>query len=186
MLSFFASTPKWILRFIWFITFGIFFIYFAFNVCGFAFSYVKLIGLADAVQQTVIENNYIPEAEAKALLSYMKSLETPVLRNIRFSTTTEEQALYTSKTARKQYGSVITVGIEADFYFSNPLSVKEITGGVEGFNGTASTGDMSASEIERALDERIVSNEGTGGIRCPIKLEFKVIGLKYYADLDMG
>ena len=151
-----------------------------FNLLGFSLAYYKMVSLGYVVQQTAIENNYIPSNDKVSIENYMATLETPTLRDIRF---TDDSAI--NEGDRKQYGNIVKVGVEGDFYVSLPLMWNEQFEGNEGVQSLKDSVSnlKSDAEIERELTNRIVTNEGTGGIRIPIKMEYEVPGLKYYADL---
>ncbi len=124
--------------------------YLIFNIFAFGISYLKILGLSYVVMQTAIENNYIPQEEKNSLELYMtNSIQTPMLQNVSFTPNTT----YT----RRQYGNMVTAGVQATYKFIWPLSPPEINAGVSG-----------------------QPNEQNANI----VIEYQVPGLTYYPDLN--
>ena len=139
-----------------------------FNVFSWTISYFKLVGASFTVMQVGMENNYIPAEEEAAINSYLSSLETGVMGNVRI--TGEPTYRY-----KRQYGDELTIGVRADLQFIWPLMHHEQF--KESNNPDETFGNMLTSlEMQQARRD----NESTGGI----SITYKVPGLQYYSDLD--
>lgn len=147
-----------------------------FNVLVFGYSVLRLYGAYYLAVSTAVENNYIPPSEQTQLETYFSDMESDMLSNIRLTSST-----YTGDSSRVQYGSDVTVGVEAEFNMIMPLQPKEYNGGdVQGLNATGTPATvLTEDQIKQKLEEK--NNNGNG---FTITFETVVPGLRYYADLD--
>lgn len=150
--------------------------YAVFNAFAFGLSYFKMLGLSYVAMQTAVENNYIPPTEGSTLNSYMTSMQSDILENVSFTDGSDTQ-----ENSRKQYGGTVTVGVTAHYKFLWPLQPKEQhlnNANVDGMNRSGSyQGDKSDQQLEDARNAYDKSDNN-------ITIEYKVPGLKYYADMD--
>lgn len=153
-----------------------------FNLFAFVNSYLTLFGAYYVAVSTAIENNYIPSSEQQALEDYFDNISTQMLRNVRFTS-----GSCVGESERVQYGTEVTIGVEADFHYITPLMPREMYGGditdpndntgkVTGLR--ESTSDNTINELTEAEREAKRNKAFTFGF------ENEVPGLRYYADLD--
>lgn len=150
--------------------------YIIFNLWVFSFSYLKILGVSYVVCNTAIQNNYIPSTERAQLESYFNSMETNMLTGIRFTANSD-----IDESDRKQYGEEVVAGVTANFQFIWPLMPYDYYDNkVQGIDETAPA-PVILSEAERDALRDQLNNNGQG---FPITIEYRVPGLRYYADLD--
>lgn len=175
--------------------------YLILNIFAFALSYFRILGASYSLQQIIMENNYLPEQEAKSFQVYLKSLETdfltnitPVVHNIDEPTAypgwgrdSDGKIIRTGLTngvwgsnKRVQYGNTTICGIVSDFRALFPWRYDQLTeaGGVEGYNvednDITNAGFKTDEELKR---DRLYST-------AKIDIVHPVIGLQYYTDLE--
>lgn len=173
--------------------------YIVFNVVAFISSYFRIMGASYSLQQIVMENNYLPEAELNAFQGYLDSIETtftPDMHVVVFTDRgpgetdsfwrldedsvpgeyTDYESLFNANVnERVQYGTTIYVGVCSDFKAMFPFMFNETIVGekVAGYSGTG--GDFKSDAQLQA--ERKYS-------RAHIDVVQPVVGLQYYSDLE--
>lgn len=120
------------------------------NLFIFVVSYYKVLGLSYIVQQVAVQNNFIPPDERIKIEDYMDTLETETLQNVKFTDDTTS--------VRGQYGSSVTVGVEASYSWLAILNLSE-----------------PDSELDAERDKQSRPSN--------IVIRYTVPGLKYYPDL---
>ncbi|MBR1454027.1 MAG: hypothetical protein IJ593_05230 [Lachnospiraceae bacterium] len=134
--------------------------YLVFNLFAFGISYFKVLGYSYIVSQTIVENNFLPDAEGIILANYADSLETNMLANV--SIVDDGNAIEGSSILTKsQYGVAKKFKVQAQYVWIFPL----VNTNVETGNG--------AYGLEYSENPN-----------CNIHFEFTVPGLKYYPDLS--
>lgn len=144
--------------------------YIIFNIFAFVVSYFRLVSLSYVVQQTVIQNNYIPGDEEAQLIQYINdNVNSSLLVNIKVEVSQNSIGdisgnTQTIKSNNKcQYGASLYLKIHANFNILNPVVPFTEAEGLDGTMGT-----------RYAPPQRL---------NIPIDLEYRVPALKYYADL---
>lgn len=166
--------------------------FFVLNLFAFGFNYFRLQGASYNIQQSVMDNNYLTSADIQKFNKYLDTFENSFLSNVEVvintnpdtsSSPTRANTPVASETSshneRKQYGSVVDIGIISEFHFKVPLLANEMTQGEDGVNGMSGTKTgvmLSGSEITSKRNSKI------GGGR--IDIINRVVGLQYYSDLD--
>lgn len=166
-----ADNVKFIFKTLFRIPIIVFIVYFVFNIFAFSFTYFRLLGFSYVALQTAVENNYIPETEYNSLTAYLGKLsETEMLENAALIVTTAD----TGTNQRVQYGSKVTVRVQAEYKFIWPLMPNE-----QQTTGVAVTGlsGENTGVLERDLEDKRKRQEN-------IVIEYTVPGLKYYPDLS--
>ncbi len=172
-----------------------------FNVFAFSLSYFKILGISYVALQTAVENNYIPKAEYRTLLSYMDTLQTHMLEEIQLTCKTDKGTNnffakdHTSASPsenRVQYGEEVTITVGAHYRFVWPLQPKEQTTAgttanakaVLGYKaqGTGGDGAVGTALTEGQLEEARAKYEENP--QNNIVISYTVPGLKYYPDLS--
>ena len=156
-----------------------------FNAFAFGLTYFKLLGLSYVIQQTAVENNYIPDEELNTLNNYLASItNTGVIDNARIVLENPDDSSIREATVKRQYGESVTVGVTAHYRFIWPLTPKEqLQNPDDEFIGYGSqqssnfSGYADASTLEARRQE--IENNPTNNIN----LIYTVPGLKYYPDL---
>ena len=185
--------------------------FFIFNLFAFTFIYFKMLGISYVVQQTAIENNYIPAAEKKTICDYMKDnlANISMVENVglcygdnSYLDVTKADSINpkTGAFKKKQYGSKITCGVTCNYVWIWPLdyrTTKSNTNNVAGYDNDNTINPYYKSEADkgRTYDQR-ASKAGnmTEYMRQNtkpkdyddnnIKIIYELPGLKYYPDLD--
>ena len=162
--------------------------YLVFNLFAFSLTYFKLLGFSYVVMQTAVENNYLPQQEMDSLNKYLADLtDTGVVDNATLITVGSkpgeslQDANGNTSGAKRQYGSKVTIGVQAHYRWVWPLTVKETTvgeTGVEGMNGNSFNGFKSDAELEQARKSYEENPDNN------IIIKYTVPGLKYYPDLN--
>ena len=148
--------------------------YAIFNLFAFSFSYFKIMGFSYVAMQTAVENNYIPDTEMGTLQSYLNGLETYMLED---ATLTVDTGGGVNK--KVQYGTPITVTVEAHYRFIWPLMPAEQRTGAAamGMDGQNIGSALSNDQLEDARMEYENNPQNN------IHISYTVPGLKYYPDL---
>lgn len=129
-----------------------------FNVFAFCFIYFKMLGFSYLVQQTAVENNYIPAEQLNSFADYLTDFDNSIAMvencNIIISDKYDETAKtnsmdtlalrraasgsgvkYTVSTTKsdalrkKQYGADVTVGVTCNYVWVWPLDYRNTTTG---------------------------------------------------------
>lgn len=164
--------------------------YLVFNLFGFTLTYFKLLGFSYTIQQTAVENNYIPEQEKLTLTRYLNDISgTDVVEGARLVLDDPSQPSIPSATIKRQYGNEVVVGVEATYKFIWPLMPREQlndefdptqeNGG--GFQGMSDTATFSGYADGGTLEARRA--EKNNKAKSNIRIVYTVPGLKYYPDL---
>lgn len=156
------------------ISFGIF------NIFAFTISYFRLVSASNTIQQAIMSNNYLTDADMETFSNYLGNLETTYLRDIKVVLNTnvdnpsnpvyepdKELVLNNNDSAcirenkRRQYGTLVDCGVVANYTFILPLqyagSKDSIIGGdVNGFGKHAEqiydqSGGVNAGHEQRYL-----------------------------------
>lgn len=148
--------------------------YLIFNIFAFAFTYFKLLGFSYVAMQTAVENNYIPSNEESTLLSYLDSMETGIVTDLKLGCDTNladstmcldlRDTATNSQNKRVQYGNSITVTVSARYMWIWPL--------------------MNPSSGEQGDATLLSANEDEDSMKDNIVIQYTVPGLKYYPDLS--
>lgn len=145
--------------------------YIIFNLFAFVVSYLRLVSLSYVVQETVIQNNFIPDSEKDILEDYISdNIMTDLLTNIHVEVS--EAAIgdisgnpeMIESNLKCQYGTQLNIKIHANFNILNPVVPFTEAEGLDGTGGTAYVPPQR--------------------LNIPIVLEYTVPALKYYADLN--
>ena len=152
--------------------------YLIFNIFGFTYTCIRVLGIAQVVQQVAVENNYIPSDERSYLESYLTNMDsgTPYIDSL-VLTDVDGNAF-----TRKQYGDTVTVGVKCNYQFIIPLTPKDqLADPNDSFKGVDGTGTSQYAD-----PGVIESRRNTSKFRPKVNIEFNftVPGLKYYPDLD--
>lgn len=146
-----------------------------FNLFSFVISYLNILNASSIAMIVAMDNNYIPPNERDSLNNYFGSIETHMLQDIRFTGSTN-----LGESNRKQYGEEVTIGVEGRFNIIMPLMPTEYLGGdVDGL-GSVSRAHLTDLQLEQMRVQK--NNYGAG---FGIKKEYKIPGMKYYADKDI-
>jgi hypothetical protein len=139
-----------------------------FNIFSWTISYFKLNSASYIVMQVGLENNYIPPNEELMINSYLKSLESDILTDVRIG----GESTYNRK---RQYGEKLTVGVSANLRFIWPLMHNEqyaASNSPDKYFGDA----KSKSELSQDLK----SKESEGNIN----IIYTIPGMQHYSDID--
>lgn len=185
--------------------------FFIFNLFAFTFIYFKMLGISYVVQQTAIENNYIPAAEKKTICDYMKDnlANISMVENVglcygdnSYLDVTKADSINpkTGAFQKKQYGSKITCGVTCNYIWIWPLdyrTTKSNTNNVAGYANDNTINPYYQSEANkgRTYDQRASkagnmteymrqNTKPTDYDDNNIKIIYELPGLKYYPDLD--
>jgi len=182
------------------------------NLFGFAVCYFKILGVTYSIQQVVMENNYLPDAEKDVITEYavgvlegIKKGKESEANKYRFmhnatiyvgstddldSSNLKENSIIKNgynivgDNKRQQYGNPMTVAVAVDFHIMVPLDITEITGGVKGTGNATKNGDyVSERQKNYNLGKHATADELT--LKMPIVVKSQVIGMQYYSDLAM-
>ena len=128
--------------------------FFIFNLFAFTFIYFKMLGISYIVQQTAIENNYLPKNEVRTIANYMNNelgkismVENAgiiygegsndfVLASTCVTNPPKDGAFH-----KQQYGKNITCGVSCNYIWIWPLDYratkadKSNVKGLDGYNG---------------------------------------------------
>lgn len=180
----------------------VFIAYMIFNLIAFVVCYFRVVGAYQAAQNIAMENNYIPPSEEAQLYAYFGRLEignyseelnayrdVSVLSNIKLTDNTNTTS---TGGGRVQYGTEVTVGVEAIFTIVLPLMPHDMIPegtNVASFNALGNYGysgsSPSTTQGDRLSDSELESKrKNKFTIEIPIVLESQVPGLRYYADLE--
>lgn len=179
--------------------------YLVMNIVLFLGYYIKALGLSYAVMQVAVENNYIPESEDKILTSTMmnigsdsqnatveeeEELNISAVSNFGIYIDTDSsvgsvEELYpdtpvfkpgsritdTSVNNRKQYGNTITVGVGYVYTAVLPLPKSAEKDGEKVYSDKVN-GSANVFEYNNSI------------VSTPVRITYRVPGLKYYPDLS--
>jgi hypothetical protein len=187
--------------------------FFIFNLFAFTFIYFKMLGISYVVQQTAIENNYIPTAERDTICDYMADnlANISMVENVGLCykengymdvITRKDGATTPSDGAfrKRQYGAKITCGVTCNYVWIWPLdyrTTKSNTNNVAGYANDNTINPYYQSEANkgRTYDQRASkagnmteymrqNTKPTDYSDNNIKIIYELPGLKYYPDLD--
>ena len=185
--------------------------FFIFNLFAFTFIYFKMLGISYVVQQTAIENNYIPAAEKKTICDYMKDnlANISMVENVglcygdnSYLDVTKADSINpkTGAFQKKQYGSKITCGVTCNYIWIWPLDYRTTKGNTNNVAGYANdntinpyyqseankgrTYDQRASKAGNMTEYMRQNTKPTDYDDNNIKIIYELPGLKYYPDLD--
>lgn len=147
--------------------------YLVFNVFCFMFIFFKTLGIQYVVMQTVVENNYVPDADMAQLEEYLGDLQDIQFVVPQDNDGNKTELIVSGDNLRTQYGNVKECGVRVCYQFQWPLRPDQQSNNgvaVDGFNA-GQAGDYT--------------NSGPLNIVIPIKITYKVPGLQYYPDLNI-
>lgn len=157
-----------------------------FNIFAFTISYFRIVGASYTLQQAVMDNNFLTQADLESYNAYLSSLETSYLTDIHVVINTDAGEVNTDRTTfindRHQYGNVVDVGVASTYRFIMPLDIRQQTvgetgvQGMDGARGTKSSQYLSNSEMEAKRERNVVGGN--------IDVVTTVVGLQYYSDLE--
>lgn len=148
-------------------------VFLIFNLFSLATSYFRLLGLSYAVQNVAMENNYIPDTEYGQLTNHFQSLETAILRNVRFTDENEART-------RRQYGETINIGVEAEYVWAIPFLPKAAQGKENASGQELFTNGPNTEYAQNPTGATAIDN----GLTTTIRIEYSVPGMAYYPDMD--
>lgn len=156
------------------------------NVFAFTTSYFRIVGASYTLQQTVMDNNFLTQADLNSFNTYLDTLETAYLTDIHVVINTDAGGVDTDRTTfineRKQYGNVVDVGVASTYKFIMPLDIRQQTvgekgvQGIDGMTGAVTSDLLSQSEMKAKREHNVVGGN--------IDVVNTVVGLQYYSDLD--
>lgn len=153
-----------------------------FNIFAFCFIYFKMLGFSYLVQQTAVENNYLPAEQLKSFADYLSDFDTSIAMvencNIIISdkynadadvNSTNTMALRRTTSAsgvkyqvaggnhdatkKKQYGAEVTVGVSCNYVWVWPLDYRNTSNdSISSSYGSAKVGNIELGGYNNAVD----------------------------------
>lgn len=153
-----------------------------FNVFAFCFIYFKMLGFSYLVQQTAVENNYLPYKQLQSFAEYLTDFDNSIAMvencNIIISDNYDESAnknstadlgltrkqtgsgvQYTAKSTKtgalqkRQYGADVTVGVTCNYVWVWPLDYRNrSTSDISSSYGSAKVGNVELGGYNNATD----------------------------------
>lgn len=160
-----------------------------FNVFAFCFIYFKVLGFSYLVQQTVVENNYIPTEQLKSFAEYLTDFDSGISMvencNIIISDAYDEKAknnslatlalrssgrdesvVYTPVSykldalKKRQYGADVTVGVTCNYVWVWPLDYRNTS--LDNIERRVSPNGLSYDVADRQMTgDRVTDNMAT-------------------------
>lgn len=181
--------------------------YLIMNIVLFLGYYVKALGLSYSVMKVAVENNYIPQNEENILTDTMKSIGSQATNNqgmnisavdnfgmyIDTSGSASDSTLYTqvpsfksaytrmtanSDNTRRQYGHSIVVGVG---YLYTPVLPLPQSAYLRYNDQQYNYNSEYTDKVHASAD--IINYSNIPMISTPVRITYKVPGLKYYPDL---
>lgn len=152
--------------------------FFVFNLFAFTFIYFKMLGISYVVQQTAIENNYLPKTETLSICDYMADSigNISMVENVGlcYSDGTYIDAVEYSKNngsgrpssgafKRKQYGSQITCGVTCNYIWIWPLDYRTTKSSYKNVSGLSKGDDYNGVYSGDAGDNPYYKQEASKG-----------------------
>lgn len=153
-------------------------VYLIFNIFGFTYTYIRVLGISQLVQQVAVENNFIPSTERAYLENYLNAIDssTPYIDSLVLTD------INGNAFTRKQYGGTVTIGVKCNYQIVIPLMPKDqLANTNDSFTG------MDGSGTGQYADSAVIEQRRNSSAFMPkinIEFNYTVPGLKYYPDLD--
>lgn len=137
--------------------------FFIFNLFAFTFIYFKMLGVSYVVQQTAIENNYLPKKELGTIIEYMRDEISSIsmVENVAIcygdgkyidvatgkgvGTNTDYTHIGVDGLKKKQYGSQVKCGVTCNYIWIWPLDYRTTKNNTENVAGLLSGADYTGT-----------------------------------------
>lgn len=156
------------------------------NLFAFTLSYFRIVGASYTLQQAVMDNNFLTQADLDSYNKYLDKLETSYLTDVHVVINTDAGEVDTTRTTfineRHQYGNVVDIGVASTYRFIMPLDIRQQTvgekgvQGMEGLAGTKTSTYLTKEEMKAKRERNVVGGN--------IDVVNTVVGLQYYSDLE--